>query len=415
VQRKAVVRISVLACFALTIVTTGLGQTTSEKGWMAAWTAVPQQQLGPLKSIVNRTVRAFVPLSVGGDRLRVRFSNEYGTRPLMIGAATVALIDSDGAIQAGTLRKVTFGGAASILIPTGAPAYSDSVDLKIPGFATAAVSLYLPRETLPETYHRLVANQDNPGGPRAAAEISDEGDYSGQPRIAGATPSPYLFLTRVDVLQPRGAGVIVVMGTTRTDGQGHWPEFLARRLDRAGRPVSVVNASAVANPLTHPYPGGGDAGLARFDRDVLMQPGITHVVIADAINDIGQAGSVVNGQQVVAPADMPTVESLASAYLQLAARARDRGVKVIAATLMPFEGVPFPNFYSPEKEKLRVDLNQWIRTSKAFDGLIDLDAVMRDPDNPARFRPGLHTANNFAPNDAGEHKIADSIDLKLFR
>ncbi len=385
-------------------------QARPDKGWVAAWTAGPQQQAGSLKPLANRTVRAFVPLSIGGDGLRVRFSNEYGTKALMIGAASVGLIGPDGAIQSGTLRKLSFGGATSILIPPGAPALSDPVDLKVPAFATAAVSLYLPRETAPETYHRLVAAQDNPGGARPAAEISGEGDFTGQPSIAGAAPSPYLFLTRVDAVQPRAAGVVVVMGTTRTAGAGHWPELVARRLSAGGRAVSVVNASLVANPLTRPYPGGGDAGLARFDRDVLMQPGITHVVIADAINDIGQPGG-----NVVPASEMPSLEHLTAAYLQLAARASAAGVKVIVATLMPFEGVPFPSFYSPEKEKLRIALNQWLRTSKAFDGMIDLDAIMRDPDKPARFREGLHTANNFAPNDAGERRIADAIDLKLFR
>ncbi len=401
----------VLAWFALGTIAIAGQQGRPDAGWVAAWTAGPQQQVGALKPLANRTVRAHIALSVGGSRLRVRFSNEYGTKPLMIGGATVGLTGPDGAIRPGTLRKMTFGGAASILIPIGAPAYSDPIDLQIPaGAATAAVSLYLPGEVMPETYHRQVAAQDNPAGPRAAAEISEEGDFTGQSTIAGATPSPYLFLTRVDVLDPRAAGVVVVMGTTRTAGTGHWPEFLAQRLNAGGRPMSVVNASLVANPLTRPYPGGGDAGLARFDRDVLTQPGITHVVIADAINDIGQPGG-----PVIPASEMPTVESLSAAYLQLAARARARGVKAIVTTLMPFEGVPFPNFYSPEKEKLRVALNQWIRGSRAFDGLIDLDAIMRDPDNPARFRPELHTANNFAPNEKGERMISDAIDMKLFR
>lgn len=381
-----------------------------EKGWAAAWTAAPQPQVGPLKSLANQTVREYIRVSAGGGRVRVRFSNEYGTKPLAIGAASVGLVGADGAVQAGGLRKLTFGGAASIQIPIGAPAYSDPVDVKIPAFGTLAVSLYLPRETAPETYHRPAGNQDNPGTAKPLAEVSGAGDFTSEAKIAGATPSPYLFLTRVDVLNPQSAGVAVVMGTTRTAGAGHWPQFLAERLNRGGRLVSVVNASMVANPLTRPYAGGGDAGLARFERDVLMVPGIKTVVIADAINDIGQPGG-----QVVGAAEMPSLETLTAAYLQLTARAKARGVKVIVATLMPFEGVPFANFYSADKEKLRVALNEWIRASKAFDGMIDLDAIMRDPAHPSRFLPDLHTANNFAPNDAGEHKIADAIDLKLFR
>ncbi len=383
---------------------------TAEKGWLASWTAGPQQQTGTLKAMNNQTLRAYVPLTAGGTRVRVRLSNEYGTKPLLVGGATVGITGSDNSITPGTLHKLTFGGADTIQIPVGSPAYSDPVDLKIPAFATAAVSIFLPRETLPETYHRLLANQDQPGTPKPIAELSAPGNFTNEPKLTGAAASPYLFLTRVDVLDPRAAGAIVVMGTTRTDGAGHWPEFLAARLNKTGKPVSVLNASLVANPLLRPYPGGGDAGLSRFDRDVLMMPGITHVVIADAINDIGQPGG-----NVVGAAEMPTIEHLQAAYLQLTARARARGVKVIAATLMPFEGVPFPGFYSAEKEKLRVALNEWLRASKAFDGLIDLDAMMRDPAHTSKYLPDLHTANNFAPNDAGEHKIADALDLKLFR
>lgn len=392
------------ACVAL------VAAQNSEKGWLASWTAGPQQQTGTLKPLKNQTLRAWVPLSTGGTRVRIRFSNEYGTKPLVIGAATVGLVSADDSVDTANLRKVTFGGAATIQVPVGAPAWSDPVELKVPAFSTVAVSLFLPQETMPETYHRLLANQDNPGTPKPVAVISGEGDFTAQAKIVGGAASPYLFLSRVDVLEPRGAGVIAVMGTTRTDGSGHWPQFLAERLNRAGKPVAVVNASMVANPLLRAYPGGGDAGLARFDRDVLMLPGLTHVVIADAINDIGQPGG-----NVVSAAEMPTLEMLSAAYMQLAARARARGVKVIVATLMPFEGVPFPGFYSPEKEKLRVALNDWLRASKAFDGVIDLDAMMREPSHPSRIRDGMRTANNFAPNDAGEHKIADALDLKMFR
>ncbi|MGH6876775.1 MAG: GDSL-type esterase/lipase family protein, partial [Rhizomicrobium sp.] len=247
------------------------------------------------------------------------------------------------------------------------------------------------------------------------------GNFSGQLELTGAAPvaevshqgTPYLFLTGVDVFNPRGQGVIVVLGTTRTAGTGHWPQFLAQRLRQQGFRISVVNASAVANALLWPFPGAGEAGLARFDRDVLLQPGITHAVIADAINDIGQPGVGPAGHPTIAR--LPSLQQLESAYLQLAARARARGVKVIAATVMPFQGVPFPHYYSPAKEQLRVALNRWIRDNRAFDAVIDLDAIVRDPADPARFRPGLHQPNNFAPNSAGEHRIANAINLNLFR
>jgi len=408
-QKKKII-LCVLTCFTLVIFAAARAQTPASAEWVSAWTAGPQQQVGELIPLVDRTLRAYVPLSVGGQQLRIRFSNEYGSKALTIGTATVGLTGPDGAIRSGTLRNLTFGGASSILVPVGAPAYSDPINLDIPDAATVAISLYLPGEVLPETYNRRSADQDNTDGKMTGAEISPTGDYTARPQIEGAMPCDYLFLTRVDVFEPRVENVIVVMGTSRTTGPGHWPEFLNLRLNADGPLMSVINASLQANVLTWPYPGGGDAALARFDRDVLMQPGITHVVIADAINDIGQPGGT-----VIPAEQMPTLEVLSSAYLQLAARGRARGVKVIATTIMPFDGVPFANYYSAEKDRLRVALNEWIRTSGAFDGLIDLDTIMRDPDNPSQFKPGLHTANNFGPNEQGERMIAEVIDTGLFR
>ena len=404
----------ILVCFVaslfLGISATAHSQIPDFSGWVSAWTAGPQQQVDNLSPLVDRTIRAYIPLSVGGEQLRVRFSNEYGTTSLNIGAATVGLTGPDGAILPGTLREISFGGISSILIPVGAPAYSDPVNLDIPDGALVAVNFFLPGEVIPATYNRRSAGLQTVDGQTTGAVISPTGDHTTELLIENSTPSDYLFLTRVDVHQPRVEGVIAVMGTSRTNGPGHWPEYLNRRLNSDGPAYSVINASLQANALTWPYPGGGDAALTRFDRDVLMQPGITHVVIADAINDIGQPGGT-----VVPASQLPSLENLTSAYYQFLARAKAQGVKVIAATIMPFEGVPFANFYSTEKNRLRESLNQWIRNSGVFDGVIDLDVLMRDPDNPARLKPGMHTDNNFGPNGAGERSIAEAINLELFR
>jgi lysophospholipase L1-like esterase len=388
---------------------------TASDGWIGAWEASPQAQPAPLKPLKNQTVRQKARVAIGGARLRVVLSNAYGTRPLVIDAASVARM-TGGAVDPKAIRPLTFAGSTSIVIPAGAPALSDPVDLPVEAMSELSVSLHLPNETLPETWHRGIPVQDAAGGAAPPeAIVSPPGDFTLAATIAGATPGGRLFVSRIDVLAPQATGAVVVIGTTRTDGDGRWPERLARRLQAAGRRTSVVNASMIANPLTRPYPGGGEAGLARFDRDVLGVPGVTHVIVADAINDIGQTGTMRDGQYLVRPEDGPTIDSLAAAYRQLVARAHARGVKLIAATLPPFEGVPFAGFYSPEKEKLRSDLNLWIRTSGAFDGVIDLDAMLRDPAHPTKFTPGLVTANNFAPNEAGEKKLVEAIDLGLFR
>jgi len=401
-------RILMLAV-ALTAVNPVSAAAATRDTWLAAWQASPMAQVGQLKPLKNQTVRQRFKVSVAGSQLRVVFSNAYGSKPLRIGAATV-LATRNGQAE-GTARPLTFAGAASLVVPVGAPAFSDPLPLAVAAGSELSVSLYLPDETLPETYHRALAGQDQAAAATAPeAQVSAEGDYTREAVMAGAQAGARLFVARVDVLPAKRGSTVVVLGTTRTAGEGRWPELLAKRLQAAGRNMSVVNASMVANPLTRPYPGGGDAGLARFDRDVLTVPGISHVILADAANDIGQPGGA-----VVDAALMPTLQDLTAAYLQLALRARAAGVKVIAATVMPFEGVPFAGFWSPQKEQLRGQLNEWIRSSGAFDAVIDMDAMLRDPAKPTRFREGLHTANNFGPNEAGERYLIDALDLKLFR
>ena len=379
--------------------------------WVAGWTASPQVQPAPLKALKNQTVRQRVKLAVAGSRVRLVISNEYGTRPLVIGSASVARMAGE-AVDAASIVPVTFGGAASVVAAPGAPVLSDPIALPVTAGGEVAVSFYLPQETLPETWHRGTPAGDTAPGVTPPAAVSEVGDFTRQAALAGTVPSARLFLTRVDVLPARPAGAVVVLGTTRTDNGG-WLELLRRRL--ASRNLAVVNASMVANPLTRPYPGGGDAGLARFDRDVLLVPGVTHVILADAANDIGQVGTKRNGAYIVEPTAMPTVESLAAAYKQMASRAHARGVKVIVSTILPFSQVPFEGFYSPEKEALRRAFNDWIRASKDFDGIVDMDAALRDPADPSRYRAGMDSANHFAPSEAGDRIVADAFDLKLFR
>lgn len=401
---------------ALIVAMSMAGPVLAAEPWVAAWQASPAAQpsppAAPLKPIEGQTLRQRLKPSLGGRKLRITLTNAYGGKALAVGAASIGRW-VDGKLDPATIRPLTFSGAASIAVPAGAPAVSDPVDLAVTPTDVLAISLYLPQPTLPETYHRPIGAVDTAGttlgaaGPEAV--LSAKGDFTRAVELPAAAPSPRLFVSRLDVLATPASGAVVVLGTTRTEGEGRWPEILARRLSAAGRPLSVVNASMVANPLTHPYPGGGEAALARFDRDVLMDPGVRYVILADAINDIGQAG------RLLPDSTLPTVEDLAAAYRQMVVRAHARDVKVIAATLLPFAGAPFPGFYSPEKEALRGALNQWIRTSGAFDGVIDMDAIARDPADPLHYAKGLDAANHFAPSEAGEALIGEKIDLKLFR
>lgn len=404
----------------LAIAMAGASSSAGAAGsWMGAWTAAPLHRNGTLKPLKDQTVRSFAIIAAGGDQVRVRISNEYGSKPLIIDAATVAVANADGSVVEGSVRPLTFGGQRSIYAAQGAPVYSDPTPMKVAPFTRLAVSIHLPLETLPETYSQAYTwNVPVPPLETAPAQISSPGDFTRSAVLPGATASQILFLSAVDVLTPSPSGVVVVLSSSRTLGRNVWPELLARRLSTATgvKARSVVNASASALPMVRPARSGtvgaglSETGASRFNRDVLMVPGVTHVIVDDFVNDLGQ----------IPPPELPaTLETLKAGYLQLVARARARGLKVFATTTMPYTGFEFMMgdvpFHSPEKEQLRVALNNWVRTSGAFDGVIDLDALMRDPADPSRLKPGLHLPDNLTPNEAGDRLIADSIDLKLFR
>jgi lysophospholipase L1-like esterase len=229
--------------------------------------------------------------------------------------------------------------------------------------------------------------------------------------------------------------LVVAFGDSITDGDGstanadrNWPSDLVRRLGKTGEgsKVAVVNAGIVGNRLLGDgyalVSGGlgfgagfGVSALARFDRDALSLPGVTHIVLLEGINDIAFPGTKLNGHYLADPADVRTPEELIDGYRQLIRRAHAHGVKLVGATIGPFEGTALPGYYSESKDALRQSINKWIRTSGSFDGVIDFDAVLRDPDHPSRLLPRLASPDHLHPNDAGYQAMADAIDLAVFR
>jgi hypothetical protein len=388
----------------------------SAYSWVAVWEESPAPAVAtpaaPLLPVEGQTLRQTLTVGLRGRQVRVTLTNAYGSKPLVVGKATLGRI-VNGKLEPNSVRPFTFSGKPSVTVPVGAPALSDPVDMLVRPGDEFAISFYLPERTLPETYFRPAPASDLAGttlsGAHTWASLSSTGDFTAAPQLPGAAQSSQLIATRLDMLAVPAASAIAVLGTTRTVGEGRWYDLLARRLAAAGRPWAVINASMVANALTYPRPIGGDAGVARFDRDVLLSPGLRYVIIADAANDIGSAGLPGTG------IPMATLDGLVANYRQLVARAHARNVKVIAATVLPFAGVPFAGFDTAEKQALRGALNQWIRTSGAFDGVIDFDAMLRDPADPLHFAKGLDGANHFAPSEAGEKRMAEGIDLNLFR
>ncbi len=401
----------------------GAPSASSEQRWVAAWatspTAADPNADEPLLNIRQQTVRQRVRLSIGGPRLRVQLSNEFGSAPLLIGAATVALSQDPETVKAESLRSLTFGGRSSVIIPAGAPVLSDVVEVPVSAGAEISISLYFPERVVTPTIHALALKR---------ATVSAPGDFTRAARMEiSSTSESSIAITAVLVLAGPGQKLVVAFGDSITDGDGStvdgdrsWPSALARRLAKrasAGPAIAIVNEGIAGNRLLADGFGInalGRSALARFDHDVLAIPGVTHVVLLEGLNDLGFPGASLGGQPLGGPGETPTVEDLIAAYQQLTMRAHVHGVKVIGGTLTPFEGVTFEGYYSEAKERARQRLNAWIRTSGAFDGVIDFDAVVRDQDHPSRMRASYASPDHLHPNDAGYRAMADAVDLSLF-
>jgi lysophospholipase L1-like esterase len=384
--------------------------------WIGTWAASPQPvwdadfpiPTGFPRTLWNQTIRQIAAVSIGGKRVRVVLSNEYGTRPLVIGAAHVA-VSKGAAIEAGSDRALAFGGHASITIPPGAPAISDPVDLTVAPFGSLAVSLFLPEATPTTTMHWEGVQ---------TAYIAAGNKVSDADIKADSTTVSRLFLSEILVDAAPGARAIVTFGDSITDGNGstvdanhRWPDLLAQRLAKAGgAPVAVLNEGISGAKVLSDRMGTN--ALARFDRDVLAQPHADTVVVMIGINDIGWPGCA------LAPKDtVPTADEIIDGYRQLIARAHTHNMRIIGATLTPFadsfQGSPFEGYYTADKEKVRVAVNTWIRSSGAFDGVIDFDQVVKDPSRPTYIQAAYDKGDHLHPQDDGYKAMAESIDLAL--
>jgi lysophospholipase L1-like esterase len=380
--------------------------------WVATWGASP---VAPLPAnttntgFTNQTVRMVVHTSLGGNEVRVRLSNAFGTEPLTIGAAHIAMRSMNAGIASGTDRTLTFGGSGSVTIPPGAPVVSDSVKLDVPALSDLAVSLYLPGPTGQATWHAaaLATNYvSGPGDLTAAADMP-----------ADHTVTSWFYLTDVEVRESKDASAVITFGDSITDGtrstpdtNHRWPNLLAERLAQHHAKLSVVDQGIAGNRVLHDLVGPN--ALARFDRDVLAQAGAAYVTVLLGINDIGDISRLPAVAQAGRAPQPVTAEEIIAGHLQMIMRAHQQGLKIIGCTLTPFEGAAY---FSPEGETKRQSVNKFIRTGGAYDGVIDFDAVVRDPEHPARFLAMYDSGDHLHPNDAGYKAMADAIDLSLFK
>jgi lysophospholipase L1-like esterase len=394
-------------------VTTPAGGTSTERGrWVTSWGAAPQ---GPnpgapvaRRGFRRRTLRQVVFLSTGGSQVRVQFSNVFGSRPLVIRQASVALQARGAGLVKGTVRQLRFYGRPSVTLRPGVQRLSDPVRLTVPALSRLVVSLYLPGPTGPATEHA------------DSRLLSYEAAGSHALRQSGAGYRQKLrswyFLTAVDTRAPsRYIGSLVTLGDSITAGvgsalgsDGSWPDDLARRLTSlAGPTLSVVNEGIGGNRVLNDSPCCGISALARFRPDVTGQMRVRTVILLEGINDLGFSQK---RDSLSAPHTNVSAAEIIAGYKQIIGQAHRRGLRIIGATLTPFEGA---RYWTQAAERKREEINAWILHSGAFNGVIDFAQVLGEPGDPQRLNPGFDSGDHLHPNNAGYRAMADAIPLDV--
>jgi lysophospholipase L1-like esterase len=391
-------------------VTAGRGHEFGGR-WVTTWAASPQEAMPGTPSATgfgDQTVRNIIFTSAGGDTARVQLTNTFGTRPLAVGDVTVALAGTGASVVPGTVHQVTFGGSSSIKIPIGAQVLSDPVRMRVPALADLAVSVYLPHATGPATNHSD-AQQVNWVAAGDHAADQDAGAFTTQVQS-------WYFVDDVTVAADRAFGTLVTFGDSITDGlnstvgaNARWPNDLARRLDALHHAtLSVADEGISGNRVLTNSECCGVNALARLQRDVLGQTGVRDVILLEGINDFGF--SVLPPNPAYNPTTNVTAQQVIAGYQQIISYAHAQGLKIFGATLTPFKGA---GYYSAAGEKKREAVNTWIRTSGAFDGVIDFDKVVRDPSDPLMMNPAFDSGDHLHPNDAGYQAMANAINLQM--
>jgi lysophospholipase L1-like esterase len=398
--------VSVVLGFALALIPAASGQAQANRKWVATWMASPMAGTWA-GEFHDQTVRMTVHLSIGGSRLRVEFSNAFGEHSLIIGAAHLAVQAIGAAIVPGSDRPLTFGGASSVTIPPGALYVSDPVDLNVSPLSNLAVSIYVPDRTGPATFHQTGLH---------TTYISSTGNFAASENMPYQwTSAFYYWVSAVDVEASEGSGAIVALGDSITDGYHstpnanmQWPSQLAARFQAnpGTAHLAVLNAGISGNRVLHDV--SGPNALARLDRDAIARDGVKYLIVLESINDLGfphAPNGIGHDQQEV------TARQLIAGMQQIIERAHAHGIKVFGATLTPYQGSPA---YGREEEAKREEINHWMRTSGAFDGVIDFDAAVRDRKNPLILSPDYDSGDHIHPNDAGYKAMADAVNLTLF-
>lgn len=365
--------------------------------WVGSWETAPVIGLVNPGDVASRySVRNVVHISVGGRGVRIHLSNRFGTAPLELGHVTVGLQASGASAAGGTLREVTFRGAPSATVRAGADLISDPVPLSVPDAANLLITAYLPAVSGPVTTHQWA---------RQTSYFAVDGDHAGDESGSAytGTTGHWNYVTGVDVRTPFARGSVVAFGDSITDGYSstvdadhRWPDYLAARLRHRppGLRSGVLNAGISGNRLLADHSVYGTNALDRLDADALSQAGVRTLIVLEGINDI---------QLAPHETDPARIEG---ALRRITERAHARGIRVIVGTLTPFKGFWL---YDPSLEPVRQAVNTFIRTSGIFDGVVDFDAVLRDPADPQRLLPAYDSGDHIHPNDSGDKAMADAV------
>ncbi|HEX9111479.1 MAG TPA: SGNH/GDSL hydrolase family protein [Terriglobales bacterium] len=379
--------------------------------WVTTWTTSNAASNQPAV-FSNQTIREVVHSTIGGSAVRLRLSNTFGTRAIRLDAVFVGLQKDGATLVPHSNHEVAFGGRRSIAIPEGAEVLSDPVSFSVGAEQNLAISLFTASQTGPATIH---------GSAFQTNYISDVGNFAAEEGANGfrKTTGSWYFLSAVEVLASASVkGAVVALGDSITDGASartdkneRWTDVLAHRLLASHTEIAVLNAGIGGNRVLTSSPCWGQNALARLGRDVLAQAGIEAVILFEGTNDIGQPDTKVLETNPCLSRTPVTADEIIVGYKQIIARTHARGLKIFGATILPYQGFAA---WTEKGEAKRVAVNQWIRTSGAFDGVIDFDAALRDPALPRRMAPQYDSGDHLHPGTAGHEAMGNAVDMVLF-
>ncbi|MEC6390874.1 SGNH/GDSL hydrolase family protein [Acinetobacter pittii] len=400
------------ALFSLVLFSTVAQAEVQKSQWVTTWAASPQKVWNKdfvfptniPEQISNQTIKQISQISLGGEAIRLVFTNQYGDQPLYIDKTTVGLIKGQS-LKSKSAYSVYFSGKLKAQILPGKQLISDPIPLPVPNHSQLMVNTFIEKPTTFKTFHW--------DAKQTSWLITGNQTTNLNTPSSAKTTTARLLLSAVEVKPKRKAHVVAVIGDSITDGatatldaNTRWTDFLAKRL--SPHQVAVINSGISGNRLLND--GMGDSALERLKKEVFQYSGVKTLIVLVGINDISWPGTAFAPKQQI-----PTFEALTQGYKRVVDEAHRQGIQVIGATLLPFSGAlpntPFDNYYQPNKDELRQRINHWIRTSHTFDGVLELEQGLKDPKHPDRLNPIYDSGDHLHPNDRGNQQMANLVDL----